>query len=397
MAQIDEKRNQDGTILLRDVLHIIATTPSPIQCVNPVLESGRNLTGALGAALVLFDDPLLVEAVGVEVEQVPTPEELQSWANSLSHNISLNPPFPDNAPLPATSWLLAKLRIHKGTVGVLWMTFDDPLSEIPTGLDVFVDALTTVAINLRAEARHEKITRNQNEFIRIVSHDLRSPLTSVQGFASMLESGMVGELNEKQQHFVEKVLSGIAQMTALVENIQDAGRYDPENGFYEMERTYCDIVEIVQKIMSNHLIPADKQELTITTDIADDIPIINADIHMLERAITNLVDNAIKYTPNGGKIVLGVKREGETILVSVKDNGLGISKENQKFLFERHRRIHREEYKKIKGTGLGLFIVRSVARRHGGDAWVESTEGEGSTFIISIPIFGENRSMNEQH
>ncbi|PJF21648.1 MAG: histidine kinase, partial [Phototrophicales bacterium] len=110
----------------------------------------------------------------------------------------------------------------------------------------------------------------------------------------------------------------------------------------------------------------------------------------LERAITNLVDNAIKYTPNGREIQIGVKRQDEKIIVSVKDNGLGISPEHQKLLFERHVRIPRKEHKRVKGSGLGLFIVRSVARRHGGNAWVESEEGVGSTFYISIPLNEEN-------
>ncbi|MBC8099174.1 MAG: ATP-binding protein, partial [Armatimonadetes bacterium] len=148
----------------------------------------------------------------------------------------------------------------------------------------------------------------------------------------------------------------------------------------------CDIVAIVQKIAANHLVPADKQELTLATDIADDIPIIHADAHMLERAITNLIDNAIKYTPNRGEIIVQVRRQSDEIIIAVKDNGLGISPDNQKLLFERHRRIPREEHKRVKGSGLGLFIVRSVAQRHGGRAWVESSEGEGSTFFISIPI-----------
>ncbi len=243
---------------------------------------------------------------------------------------------------------------------------------------------------LRDISHFKKLNRNQNEFTRIVSHDLRSPLTSVQGFANMLEMQMVGVLNEKQQHFVEKILSGIAQMTALVDNIQDAGRYDPETGFYDISRSQCDMNEIVRKIADNHLLPAEKQELKLTVNVADDVPIINADANMLERAITNLVDNAIKYTPNGGTVQVGVKREDNRIIVSVSDTGYGVSPENQRHLFERHVRIPRQEHKKVKGSGLGLFIVKSVATRHGGDAWVTSVENQGSTFYLSIPLEGAN-------
>jgi len=245
---------------------------------------------------------------------------------------------------------------------------------------------------LRDVTQFRKLSRNQHEFMRIAAHDLRSPLTSIQGFANMLQLGLVGELNEKQLQFVEKILSGITQMTALVENIQDAGRFDPETGFYEMLRSPTDLMDLVTEIVKKHLIPAEKSELTVTTEIADDIPIMNADTNMLERAIANLVDNAIKYTPNGGRITVKVFTQDRNVIVGVQDNGLGISAENQKRLFQRHQRIPRQEHKRVKGSGLGLFIVRSVAQRHGGEAWVESVEGEGSTFLMRLPIDGTNFS-----
>ena len=125
-------------------------------------------------------------------------------------------------------------------------------------------------------------------------------------------------------------------------------------------------------------------------DFSTQHPIINADGNMLERAITNLVDNAIKYTPNGGHVDALVYLNAGSVIVGVRDNGLGISPENQKQLFQRHVRLVRPEHKRIKGTGLGLFIVKSVAQRHGGDAWVDSTEGVGSTFSFNIPLKGAN-------
>lgn len=250
-------------------------------------------------------------------------------------------------------------------------------------------ALEGWILALRDVTHYKKLNRNQSEFMRIVSHDLRSPLTAMQGFASMMELGLVGELNEKQKHFVSKILAGISQMTALVENIQDAGRYDPESGFYELTRSQCDLDDMIHKIVDNQLIPAEKA-LTISIAVADNVPIINADAMMIERAIINLVDNAVKYTPSGGKVEVGVKCEKNEVMIMVKDTGLGINAEDQTHLFERHVRIAKQEHKKIKGSGLGLFIVRSVAQRHGGDAWVESEEGKGSTFYLGIPLDGPN-------
>ena len=240
----------------------------------------------------------------------------------------------------------------------------------------------------RDMSHYQKLNRNQYEFTRNVTHDLRSPLTSMHGFASMMDA--VGDLNEKQAHFVEKILSGINQISVLVDNIQDAGRFDPETGFYEMSRSHCDLNGLMHQIVENHLVPAEKQELELSVEIGDQVPIINADMIMLERALRNLVDNAIKYTPNGGSITLGVAKQDEQIIISVADSGFGISPKNQQNLFERGVRIHREEHKRVKGSGLGLFIVRSAAQRHGGDAWVESEEGNGSTFFLSIPLEGPN-------
>ncbi|NDJ62868.1 MAG: PAS domain-containing protein [Chloroflexi bacterium] len=288
------------------------------------------------------------------------------------------------------------LRFVEGQEALTEWSNDDGETFIPhvRALDDTA-GLQSRVLALRDITQFKKLNTNQNEFMRNVTHDLRSPLTSMQGFASMLELQLVGELNEKQTHFIEKILAGIAQITALVDNIQDAGRFDPETGFYEMTRSQCDLVDIVNRIVDNYLIPAEKQELTLAVVAGDNVPVINADTNMLERAIYNLVDNAIKYTPDGGHIDAMVECRDKHIYVAVRDNGLGISAEHQSRLFKRHSRIPREEYKKIKGTGLGLFIVKSVAQRHGGDAWVESELGKGSMFTISIPLVGPNLLVPE--
>lgn len=243
------------------------------------------------------------------------------------------------------------------------------------------------ALVLHNRTQFKKLSRNHTEFMRLVSHDLRTPLTYMKGFANMLEVNLEG--NVPLLYSVNKVMNGINQIDGIINNIQDAGRYDPETGFYELNRVRCDVREMVRRIVENHLVPVEKK-LTLSLDLDRHVPIVNADANMLERAITNLVDNAIKYTPIGGEITVGCHVANSSLVVSVHDTGLGISSENQKKLFQRHFRIKRPEHQKIKGTGLGLFIVRSVAQRHSGQAWVESDEGEGSTFFLSIPLSGDN-------
>ena len=240
---------------------------------------------------------------------------------------------------------------------------------------------------LRDITRYKNLRDNQSEFVSTVSHDLRSPLTFMHGYASMLP--MVGDLNDKQRSFADKIIVGIAQMTDLVDKILDASRLDPD-GNYELNRDACDIATVVSDIASTHQQPAEKKNLSLTVEMDPALPILNLDDLMLRRALNNLVDNAIKYTPENGAITVGASIHDNDLLLTVKDTGLGISEEDQQHLFERFRRVRRREHQAIKGNGLGLFIVKSVAQKHGGDAGVMSVEGEGSTFAIRIPLEGAN-------
>jgi signal transduction histidine kinase len=308
------------------------------------------------------------EAVGQHLSDVIRSDDLLALLESPASRDTVRPPEWTTGENGDQQWFLPYLSVVHTPDGV------------PDGR----------VLALRDVSRFKRLNQNQREFMRIVAHDLRSPLTAMQGFADMIRMGMVGDLTEKQEYFVDKILSGITQMTGIVENIQDAGRFDPETGFYEMERTHVDLGEIAARIVKNQIIPAEKDNLSLALNVADDVPIINVDENMLTRAMSNLVDNAIKYTPDGGNVVINIQREDGNVVVAVVDDGNGISEEDQKRLFRRHVRLARKDHVRVKGTGLGLFIVRSVAQAHGGDAIVHSVVGEGTTFSLVIPLVGPN-------
>jgi signal transduction histidine kinase len=331
-----------------------------------VLTDERTVLMMNSAAETLFD--VETEAViGMSLGDVVQSDELLELIDAPPPRVNTRPSEWTAGPDGAFTFLpsLSMVRTHDG---------------VPDGW----------VLALRDVSRFKRLNLNQREFMRIVSHDLRSPMTAMQGFADMIRMGMVGEVTEKQIYFIDKILSGINQMTNIVDNIQDAGRFDPETGFYEMQRSHVDLGEMAAKIVEQQIIPAEKEDLTVELDVASDVPVINADENMIIRALTNLVDNAIKYTPDGGTVQVRVHKQDDWIVFSVTDDGNGISEEEQARLFQRHVRLARKEYARIKGTGLGLFIVRSVAQAHDGEALVESTPGEGATFSITIPLAGEN-------
>lgn len=226
----------------------------------------------------------------------------------------------------------------------------------------------------------------KSTFVQMVSHDLRSPLTYMNGFASMLP--MVGDLNPKQKEYVEKIQRGIEQMQSLVKNLLDLGRL--EAGLELM----CSPVRLDNMITSiaedyEHMAVENGIELIVERPVKT--PYLSLDIALVRQAIINLVTNAFKYAPNSGPLIVRADvcpspAGKDEVVITVKDNGPGIPKHLQTRLFEKFHRIQRKDNLKIKGSGLGLAIVKSVAERHGGRAWIESEEGQGSTFFLAFPL-----------
>ena len=288
---------------------------------------------------------------------------------------------------------LNKVITHHDLLALLRRNQQPPYSdEVTLNNRVYFATVTSVKSNeieigrvciLRDITHFKELDTLKSEFVATVSHDLRVPLTLINGYLTMLE--MVGQLNERQGHYVHQIQDGIQNMTQLVNNLLDLGRIEAGVGLQLQLTPVLDTIDEVAKRWQPH---AKRKRITLTTDIAPDTPpLIEADPVLLDRALHNLVDNAIKYTPSGGKVVILGRTSGQDkILLGVKDSGVGISPIDQPRLFEKFFRISRRETPKEKGSGLGLAIVKSIVERHHGRVWVESQLGEGSTFFMELPL-----------
>ncbi|MDX9992059.1 MAG: ATP-binding protein [Anaerolineales bacterium] len=235
---------------------------------------------------------------------------------------------------------------------------------------------------LRDVTYFKELDTMKTEFVNTVSHDLRSPLTLMRGYATMLE--MVGELNEQQQGYVKKIISGVENMARLVNNLLDLGRIEVGVG---LQLETAPIFEIVERVTSTLQTQASQKNIILTVDMPADMSVlIEADTALLQQAMYNLVENAVKYTPQDGRVLVHARVATETFYFDVQDSGIGVSPIDQPRLFEKFYRGGQREAREQKGSGLGLAIVRSIIERHGGKIWLESQLGKGSTFFFEVPL-----------
>jgi signal transduction histidine kinase len=224
----------------------------------------------------------------------------------------------------------------------------------------------------------------KSEFVATVSHDLRSPLTLMRGYATMLD--MVGDLNDQQKGYISKIITGVENMSKLVSNLLDLGRIEAGVG---LNLEMVPIVDVIKQVKDQLQLQATQKQIELAASYPPQaMPLVEGDPALLRQAIQNLIENAIKYTNSEGRVnvKLVVNPHSDSVLFTVQDTGIGIAPVDQPRLFERFFRAAKRETRSQTGTGLGLAIVKSIAERHNGRVWVKSQLGKGSEFYLEIPL-----------
>ena len=225
----------------------------------------------------------------------------------------------------------------------------------------------------------EKAARIRQEFSANVSHELKTPLHAISGYAELIETGLVKE--EDIKPFAEKIHAESLRMTKLIEDIIDLTKLD--SGDVDMKWEDCDLYRIAENAVDS--LEAAASEMDITIDIGGESATVKAIPQLLYSIVYNLCDNAIKYNHTGGNVIVTVAQKEHSTVLSVKDTGIGIPEADQKRIFERFYRVDKSRSKEVGGTGLGLSIVKHAVMIHNGGIEVKSAVGEGSEFIVTIP------------
>ena len=247
---------------------------------------------------------------------------------------------------------------------------DDKAGDAASVLLVFHD-LTEV----------RRVERSRREFVANVSHELRTPLTTVKAAVDTLQDGAL-EDRAVAIGFLKRINSEVDRMTNLVADLLELSRL--ESGHVVPHRTPLDLALLIQEAVERFAMPAAQNEVTLRHLVSDAAPQVSADADMLRQVLSNLLDNAIKYTAPSGSVEVSARTANGNAVVTVADTGQGIPREHVPHVFERFYKVERA--RREGGTGLGLAIVKHIVQAHGGDVFVESQEGAGSTFVFTLPL-----------
>lgn len=236
-------------------------------------------------------------------------------------------------------------------------------------------------------SERKRLDMAKTEFVSMASHQLRTPLTAINGYSEMLLDGDAGDLNEEQKEYVEELYSSNKRLIDLVNDLLNVSRVDL--GTYAIRPEKIEIKEIAEETLKDLSAKIKEKSLKIAKNYQE-IPLVELDRKIIRMIFENLLSNSVKYSSEGGNVILSIKSDEKDIIISVFDNGCGIPKKDQPKIFTKLFRA--DNIRETEGTGLGLYIIKSILSQTEGKIWFESEEGKGSKFYVRIPLKGMKKN-----
>ncbi|RMF26041.1 MAG: PAS domain S-box protein, partial [Chloroflexi bacterium] len=334
---------------------VVSNTEGRIILVNPAAE---RILGTAGSQLIGHDFHTLFSAFNAQGREEAT-AAMETLLSTSDSGVS---------------------KVFKTILEIDNRVIHAHLSPVLTRREEFLG----VVIIFRDITKEVEADRAKSEFVSTVSHELRTPMTAIKGYTDLLYAGAVGPINAEQKRFLQIIKSNTDRLTALINDLLDISRV--ETGRVRFEPKPVQVGEVIADVVNALAGQAEVKHQTLTYEVMGGLPEIMGDRDRLNQVLTNLVSNAIRYTPEGGTIEVRAYLVEGAVRVDVRDTGIGIAPEDLGRIFERFYRADHPMVQETSGTGLGLPIVKMFVEMHGGRVWVESELGKGSTFTFILPV-----------
>ncbi|RLD06815.1 MAG: hypothetical protein DRI32_01985 [Chloroflexi bacterium] len=321
------------------------------------------------------------------------PAMIEAAESGQPQTRQLNPLEQGSLLLGTRTQIVVPLRREANVVGLILLESAEKTEADLDFLSRLSDHAAISIANAQLYAEVEAANVAKSDFVSFVAHELKNPMTSIKGYTELLAAGAVGEVNENQANFLQTIRSNVIRMSTLVSDLNDNSKI--EVGRLRMDFNAVDIAEIINNAVRSTDKQIAEKKQSIVLEIPEDLSKIWADRTRVEQVLVNFVSNSYKYTQEEGTIIIGAEEtdnqwdpEGapKVIHIWVKDNGIGMTEEDQKKVFTKFFRSEDQKAREAPGTGLGLNITKSLIEMQGGRTWFESKFREGTTFHFTIPI-----------
>ena len=311
-----------------------------------------------------------------------TPQKVHFEANDSGHLLP-----------EAHNQIVIPIRREASVIGLLMLESTSDTQEDLTFLNRLSDHAAIAISNAQLYGEVERANLAKSEFVSFVAHELKNPMTSIKGYSELLSAGAVGAINTQQANFLNTIRSNVERMATLVSDLNDNSKI--EAGRLRIDFKAVAVNDLVEEVVKSTKRQVEDRKQVIQAYLPAQLPMVWGDSTRLGQVLTNLVSNAIKYTPEGGVLVVGAESAkniwdpaGATTVVHlwVKDNGIGISPDDQRRIFQKFFRSEDQKAREAPGTGLGLNITKSLVEMQGGRIWFESEYRKGTTFHFTVPV-----------
>jgi len=293
----------------------------------------------------------------------------------------------------AHTQIIIPIRREALVIGLILLESASDSQENLAFLNRLSDHAAIAISNAQLYDEVQRANLAKSDFVSFVAHELKNPMTSIKGYSELLAAGSVGQINEMQTNFLSTIRSNVERMSALVSDLNDNAKI--EAGRLRLDYKPVDVADVVDEVVRSTKRQVDDKRQSLELHLPAQLPPVWADRIRMGQVLTNLVSNAHKYTPEGGNVKLGAEVTGnqwdpegakQVVHLWVKDNGIGISVEDQTKVFQKFFRSDDSKAREVPGTGLGLNITRSLVEMQGGRIWFDSEYRKGTTFHFTIPI-----------
>jgi signal transduction histidine kinase len=322
---------------------------------------------------VVLCNSTLMQLLGLQTPP-PHPGPVQAYVGDRDFQAAIESLLaggnPDEARFIAQE--LCQNRIH---LRALSAPFSGPDSQVLGTVTVFHDV-----------THFKELDEMKNDFVRMVSHELRSPLAAIKQQHAVILDGLAGDLTAKQRELLTRAHAKIQGLLDLINDLLDVAKM--EAGYGQMEQVPLDLREILGELVDLLRERAASQQVTLKLELPGGLPLIQADRRSMEEVFGNLVSNAVNYSPDGGEVRISAISRGDYLEVEVKDQGIGIEAEELPKIFDKFYRVKSPKTRQVIGTGLGLALVKGLIEAHRGSVEVDSEAGAGTTFRVKLPTAG---------